>query len=78
MDYIKATFSLLVTTLYFMFSMQWKADFCFKDNSNKRNHFNVVLLSIDHYNRKHDVVAWFSLLQKENNQMVKVFFFIGN
>jgi len=32
MDYIKTTFSLLVTTLYSMSSMEWKVDFCFSDN----------------------------------------------
>jgi hypothetical protein len=29
MNYIKTTFSLLVRTLYFMSSIQWKVDFCF-------------------------------------------------
>jgi hypothetical protein len=44
MDYIKTTFSLLVTTLYY----------------SKNNNFNVVLLSIDHFSRKHDVATRFS------------------
>lgn len=53
--------------------MQWKVDYCFKNNCSKTSHFNVVLLSIDHYSRKHDVATRFSHPQGENNQMVGFF-----
>jgi len=74
MDYIKTTFSLLVTTLYSMSSMEWKVDFCFLDNYIKKINFNVILLFINHYSKKHDVVIRFSLPQRENNQMVQFIF----
>jgi hypothetical protein len=52
MNYIKITFSLLVTTLYFMVNMQWNMDFC---SLNKflinKSHFNVVFFSIGYSNK---------------------------
>jgi hypothetical protein len=78
MDYIKTKFSLLVTTLYLCLVCNGRLIFVFKAILiKKKNHFNVILLSIDHFSRKHDVVARFSLPQGENNQMVGFFLFIG-
>jgi hypothetical protein len=66
MDYIKTIFSLLVTTLYSMSSMHGRLIFFLKKIIVKKS-FQCVLFFIDDFNRKHDVVAWFSPLQGENN-----------
>ncbi len=75
MNYINTTFSLLITTLYSMFSMQWNMDFFKKTIPVKKSHFNVVLFSIDHSNRKIYVTNRLSPPQGENNQMVVCVFF---
>jgi len=50
-------------------------DFCSLNNYSKKNHLNVVLLSINHSSRKNYVAAQFSSLQGEKNPMVVYVFF---
>jgi len=60
MNYIKTTFPLLVTTFYSMFSIPCNMDLCYLYNFSEEKLFYVLLLSIDHYNRKNYVASRFS------------------
>jgi hypothetical protein len=62
LNYIKIKFSLLVTTLYFMSSMQWKMDFVLKTILINKSHLNVFLFSTGHHSKDNYVAIQFSPL----------------